>query len=117
MRKISARQHCIGGSGKLQHTVEEPVHLTVAGPAGNAQRYQAKPWSATHRSYIAQAAGQSLPSQFRGLMGIAGKMNALDDHVAGEEKVVSRTARPVDGAVVPDSHDHWRPVRNGHDFP
>ncbi len=40
------------------------------------------------------------------------EMHAFDQHIAGEEQIVGRTARPVDGAVVADAEDEGRAGRN-----
>jgi hypothetical protein len=112
MRKIPAGENRAERGSELQQAIKEPIHPFRFCPRRDTERHQTEAGRPSHGGDVAEAAGESFSACIRWFVRFPEKMNALDQKVAGEQEIVSRTTRPIDGAVVADPQYEGRIRRN-----
>jgi hypothetical protein len=103
--------------GEAQQAAIETVDPAIESGGRDRERHQAEARLATHRGDVAQPARQRLVSDILGPVGRGPKMHAFEQQVRGEEQVVARAGRAVDGAVIADPEDQLTARRKLHAAP
>jgi hypothetical protein len=101
----------LGVSGESQQTGIETVDPAPVEVRGNGQGQETEAGFSAHRGDVAQAAGKRFPANVFRAVGGAPKVHVFEQKIGGEKEVFAAAAGTEDRAVIADSHDQLRALR------